>query len=261
MNRRLIAAAASITIAFVLAGIVQAQAAELKVFCAVALQPVLEELKPKFELTSGHKLAMVYEPLGLALKRLEGGETADITILPRQGIDRLVSGGKAAGNNVADVARSGMSVAVRKGAPKPDISSPESFKRAMLAAKSINVPDPARGGLGIQHVFKMFEQLGITQEMKAKFVYQKVPGLAGVAREVVNGEAEIALYHLQELATVAGIDIVGPFPGDLQVTTVFSAVIMGSATNVDVAKVLIAFLLRTPEAASAIRAKGLEPAL
>jgi molybdate transport system substrate-binding protein len=110
------------------------------------------------------------------------------------------------------------------------------------------------------YILKVFERLGIGEEMKPKMVYAKVPGAAGVALEVANGEAEIALNQLQEFVPVAGIEIVGPFPGDLQLTTVFSAVIMGSATNVDVAKALINFL-RTPEAARVIKAKGLEPAV
>ena len=106
---------------------------------------------------------------------------------------------------------------------------------------------------------KVFERLGISEEMKPKLVYAKIPGAAGIAREVANGEAEIALNQLQEFVPVAGIEIVGPFPGDLQLTTVFSVVIMGSATNVDGAKALINFL-RTPEAAGMIKAKGMEPA-
>lgn len=257
MKRPIVSIAASVAVAFLLAGVVPAQSAELRVLCGIALQPVLEDLKPKFELASGHKLMTVYEPLGLALKRLEGGETADVIILPRQGIDRVVREGKAAANSVTDIARSGMGVAVRKGAPKPEISSPESFKRAMLAAKSVNVSDPARGGIGTQHVLAIFERLGIADQMKPKFIYST--GLAGVARDVANGDAEIALYQLQELVAVAGIDIVGPFPGDLQMATVFSAVVMDGAGSADAAKALIKFL-RTAEASQVIRAKGLEPA-
>ena len=99
----------------------------------------------------------------------------------------------------------------------------------------------------------------ISEEMKPKLVYAKIPGAAGVAREVASGEAEIALNQMQELVAVAGIEIVGPFPGNLQLTTVFSAVVMGGVTNVNAAKALIDFL-RTPEAAAVIKANGLEPA-
>lgn len=259
MTTRVISAAANITVAFLLAATIPAQAAELKVISAVGVQSIMEELKPKFELATGHKLTIVYEPLGLALKRVQGGESADVIVLPRQGIDRLVKDGKASAGDATDIARSSMGVAVRKGAPKPDISSTDSFKRTMLAAKSINISDPARSGVATPHIIKVFERLGIAEEMKPKLVYAKIPGAAGVAREVANGEAEIALNQLQEFVPVAGIEIVGLFPSDLQLTTVFSAVIMGGATNVDVAKALISFL-RAQDAAKVIRAKGLEPA-
>lgn len=258
MKTRIFSAAASIAVAFLL-GSVPAQSADLKVISAVGVQSIMEDIRPKFELATGHKLAMVYEPLGLALKRVQGGETADVILLPRQGIDSLVRDGRASAGNVTDIARSSMGLAVRVGAPKPDISSVESFKSAMLAAKSINISDPARGGVATPHILKVFERLGIAEEMKSKLVIAKIPGAAGVAREVANGEAEIALNQLQEFVPVAGIEIVGPFPSDLQLTTVFSAVIANSAKNVDVAKELIAFL-RTAEAAKLIRAKGLEPA-
>ena len=238
---------------------VAAKAAGLKVLSAVGMQPVMEDLGPKFERATGHKLAIVFEPIALALKRVQGGETADVIVLPQQGIDSLVKDGKAAASDVTAIARAGMGVAVRKGAVKPDISSSESFKSAMLAAKSVNVSDPARGGVATAYIMTVFERFGISEEMKPKLVYAKVPGAAGIAREVANGEAEIALNQLQEFVPVAGIEIVGPFPGDLQLTTVFAAVIMGSATNVDGAKALINFL-RTPEAAAVLKAKGLEHA-
>jgi molybdate transport system substrate-binding protein len=258
MKTRILAAVAGIVVTFLL-GSVPTHSAELKVICAVGFQPTMEELRPKFELATGHKLTMEYETIGLALKRLQKGDTADVILLPRQGIDSIVKDGKATAGNVTEIARGGMGMAVRKGAPKPDISSIESFKRALLTARSINISDPARGGIATPHILKVFERLGIAEEVKAKLVYAKVPGAAGIAREVVNGEAEIALNQLQEFVPVSGIEIVGPFPGDLQLTTVFSAVIMGSATNADIAKALITFL-RTPEAAKVIRAKGLEPA-
>jgi len=259
MGIRVLVTAANITVAFLLAAGITVQSAELKVISAVAVQPAMEDLGPKFERATGHKLAITFDPIGRVVKRIQDGETADVIIIPSQGIEGFVKEGKAAAGNVTVIARSGMGVAVRKGALKPDISSSEAFKRAMRAAKSINVTDPARGGVATAYIMKVFERLGIAEEMKSKLVYAKVPGAAGVALEVVNGEAEIALNQLQEFMPVAGIEIVGPFPGDLQLATVFSAAIMDGATNVDVAKALINFL-RTPEAASVIKAKGLEPA-
>lgn len=259
--KKLVRVASPLVVAALLFAVtVTAHSAELKVISAVGFQPTMENLKPKFELATGHKLTMVYDTLGLTLKRLQGGETADVIVLPRQGIDTLVKGGKASAGDVTDIARSNMGAAVRKGAVKPDISSTESFKRAMLAAKSINISDPARGGIATPHILKVFERLGIADEMKPKLVIAKIPGAPGIAREVANGEAEIALNQLQELVPVAGIDIVGPFPPELQLITVFSVVIMGGASNTEAARTLISFL-RNSEAANVMKAKGLEPAV
>lgn len=238
---------------------VAAVGAELKVMSAVGVQEVMEDLGPMFEKASGHKLTTVFATLGPALKRVEGGETADVIVLPAQGIDRLVKEGRAASGDVGTVARSQVGVAVRKGTPKPDISSPEAFKLSMLAAKSIFISDPARGGIGTPHVLKVFERLGIAEEMKRKTVYTKVAGRAGIAQALVETDANISLNQLQEFAPVPGMEIVGPLPGDLGLSTLFSAVVMGGSKNSEAARALVSFL-RTPEAAAVIKTRGLEPA-
>jgi molybdate transport system substrate-binding protein len=236
-----------------------AASAELKVMSAVGVQEVMENLGPKFESATGHKLVIVFDTLGPMLKRFEDGETSDITVAAAQGIDRLVKDGKAAAGDIRTVARSNVGVAVRKGTPKPDISTPESFRQAMLAAKSIMISDPARGGIGTPHILKVFERLGIADEMKRKSVYTKVTGAAGIAQAIAETDVNIGLNQLQEFAPVATMEIVGPLPGDLGLTTLFSAVVMGGPKNVDVAKALVDFL-RTPDAAAVIKAQGLEPA-
>jgi molybdate transport system substrate-binding protein len=129
----------------------------------------------------------------------------------------------------------------------------------MLAAKSIFLSDPARGGIGTPHVLKVFKRLGITEEMKRKTVYTKVAGATGIAQALVETDVNVSLNQLQEFAPVAGMEIVGPLPGDLGLTTLFSAAIMGSAKDIDADRALVNFL-RTPEAAAAIAAQGLEPA-
>jgi molybdate transport system substrate-binding protein len=165
-----------------------------------------------------------------------------------------VKDGKAAAGNVTVVAQSGIGVAVRKGAPKPDISSPEALKRTLLAAKSITYGEPASG----IHFAKVLDRLGIANEMKSKTVFPKAPLTASAFGDLVaNGEAEIGVNQYQVLISVAGIELVGPLPGDLQDTTVFAAAVMDSAKNVDVAKALVNFL-HTPEAAAVIKAKGME---
>jgi molybdate transport system substrate-binding protein len=222
---------------------IAAQAAEIKVMSAIGMQSVMEDLGPKFERASGHKLAITFGSAGAVVKRVQGGETADVVVITRQGIESLVKDGKAAAGDVTDIARSGMGVVVRKGAPKPDISSPEALKRTLLAAKTITYGNPAQGGASGIHFAKVLERLGIAEEMKAKTVFPPKPGTDPLL--VANGEAEIGVNQLQELIRFAGIEIVGPLPGDLQNTLVFSAAIITSTTDTEAGKALIKFL-RTP---------------
>jgi len=257
MKIRSLVASAKIGFMLLCAIGIRAEAAELKVLSAIAMTPVMEELGLKFERATGHKLAITFATLGAAVKRVQGGETFDLVIIPQPGIDGFVKDGKASGANVTLLARSHAGVAIRQGTPKPDISSAEALKRTLLAAKSITYSNPAHGGpIGI-HVAKVLERLGIADEMKLKTVFLSKAGAVGVL--VANGEAEIALGQIQELIPVAGIEVVGPLPADLQQTTVFSAAVMAGTKQAEAGKTLINFL-RTPEAAAVIKAKGMEPA-
>ncbi len=259
MKIRSIVAAASIGLTFLPVLGIKAEAAELKVLSAFGMQSVMEDLGPKFERATGHKLAISFATGGATVKRVQDGESADVVIALRQGIDSLVKNGKAAADNVTVVAHSGIVVAVRKGAPKPDISSPDALKRMLLAAKSISYVDPASGGASGIHFAKVLDRLGIANEMKSKTVFPnpKTPAAVGVL--VANGEAEIGVHVTQELIPVAGIDLVGPLPGDLQNTIVFSAAIITGAKDAAAAKALVDFL-RTPDSAKVIKAKGMDPA-
>jgi molybdate transport system substrate-binding protein len=259
MKIRLLVAAANIGFMFLLVGGIAAQAAEVKVFSGFAMQKVMEDLGPKFERATGHKLAITFASPGAVLKRVQGGETVDVVITSRQGIDGFVKDGKAAAGNVTVVARSrGLGVAVRKGAPKPDISSPEALKRTLLAAKSITYGNPAAGGAAAIHFSKVLDRLGIANEMKPKTIVSPEGGGAGVGNVVADGKAEIGVHQIHELIPVAGIEIAGPLPGDLQETIVLSAAIMTGAKDAEASKALVNFL-RTPEAATVIKAKGMEP--
>jgi molybdate transport system substrate-binding protein len=259
MKIRSLVAAANIGFMFLLVPGLKAQAAEVKVLSAIGMQSVMEDLGPKFERASGHKLALSFATAGAAIKRAQGDEAADVVIATRQGIDSLVKNGKAAADNLTVLASAGISVAVRKGAPKPDISSPDALRRTLLAAKSISYVDPASGGASGIHFVKVLDRLGIADEMKSKTVFPnpKTPAEVGVL--VANGEAEIGVHIIVELISVAGIDLVGPLPGDLQNTIVFAAAVMGSAKDAQAAKALVNFL-RTSEAVAVIQAKGMEPA-
>jgi molybdate transport system substrate-binding protein len=234
---------------------VEAEAAEIKALCAVGMQDVMTDLGPMFERATGHKLTLTFATGGATVQRARDGEAADVIVAPASGVDGLVKDGKVAAINVAAIARTGISVAVRKGAAKPDISSPNALKRALLAAKSITYLNPADGGASGIHFAKVLDRLGIAAEMKPKTVF--APKASALGGMVANGEAEIGVLQFQLLFSVAGIDVVGPLPADLQSTTVFSAAILPASTDATTAQTLITFL-RSPEAATVIKAKGME---
>ena len=232
--------------------------AELKVLSTTAVQEVAAELGAQFERVNGHRVTFVFEPQGTMQKRMAGGETGDILIFPAQAIEDLVKSGAVAMNDVRPFARSSVGVAVRRGTPKPDISSPEAFRRAMLSAKSVIIGDPARGGLATPHLFKVFDKLGITEEMKHKLIYKKIGGAAGNVQAMAETDSNMGVGQLSEYAPVSTMEIVGPLPGDLNLTSLYSTVIV-RGTNDAAAGALLDFM-RTPEAAAALRKQGLEPA-
>lgn len=232
-----------------------ANSAEIRVLAALGIKEVIDDLRPQFERTTNHRLLVTFDTMGGAVKRVQAGEGADVVIIPQQGIDSLMKFGKAAGG-VTVIARSGIAVAIRKGAPKPDISTADAFRRTLLSAKSVTYSDPALGGASAIHFVKVLDRLGISNEMKPKTILSKAG--SETAELVANGKAELGVNQLQVLIAVSGIDIAGPLPGDLQATTVFSAVATTNAKNVDVVKALIAYL-RTSEAAAVIKVRGMEP--
>lgn len=231
-----------------------AQAVEIKVLCANGMQTVMEELGPKFESSTGHKLAITFDTGGSTIKRA-GGELADVVIAIREGIAGLAKEGRVATDTVAAIASTGISVAIRKGAPKPDIGSPETFKQALLSAKSITYLNPADGGASGIHFAKVLDRLAIANEMKSKTIF--APKASALGPMVANGDAEIGVLQYQLLYGVPGTEIVGPLPTDLQSTTVFSAALMTSSGHPEAGKALLTFL-RTAEAAAAIKAKGMD---
>jgi molybdate transport system substrate-binding protein len=234
-----------------------ATATEIKILSAVGMKAALDELGPKFERASGHTLRIEFANLGAVLKRAEDGETADVVILPRQGIDRLVGPGTARSTSVTVLARAGIGLAVRKGALKPDIATPQALKHALLEAKSVTYLDPAGGGTSGVHFVKVLDRLGIADEMKSKTVLHANARAAGIL--IANGQAGIGVNLIQELTSLPDIEVIGPLPDGLQNMTVYAAVIMTDAKDdATAARALIDFL-RTAEAAAVIKAKGMEP--
>lgn len=229
---------------------------ELTVYSTIGVRSAAEELFRKFEKASSHKLAITWGTAPMLVKRIESGEMADVLILSRAGIDALGKQSKIAPSSVVTLARSGVAIAVKAGAAKPDISTPEALKQTLLKAKSISYSEPSAGGASGVYFAKLLERLGIAEEMKAKTKYPPPGGFSGTL--LLTGEAELAVQQKPELMHVAGTEIVGPLPGDLNMVTEFVAGIAPDSNNADAAKALIK-MLQTPEAAAVFRAKGLDP--
>ena len=230
-----------------------AHAAEIKLLSAVAMRAAIDDLAPGFERETGHKVTITYATAGVVRDRIQGGEMVDITILPRPAMDPLVKQGKIDSGTVAVFARSAVSVAVRAGAPKPDISTVEAFKRAMLGAKSVAYADPARGGGSGIHFASVLERLGLVEDMKPKT--KLVPGDESV-QLVAKGEAEIAVVNTPVILREPGVELVGPLPAELQNTVdfVFFVGVGVTANEPEAAKALIKYLV-APDAARVIKAK------
>ncbi|HZL40293.1 MAG TPA: molybdate ABC transporter substrate-binding protein [Pseudolabrys sp.] len=234
-----------------------ASAAEIKTFSSIGVQAALEELAVKFEKATGNKLVITWGTGAGLAKRVQAGESADLLVLTRQGVDMLAKDSKIDAGTDANFASSGMGVAVKKGATKPDISTPEAFKKTMLAAKSIGTSSPSSGGASGAYFLKLSEALGIADEVKAKLKYP--PDGSNAADLAASGEAELAVAQEPEVKAVAGADLVGPFPGALNHVTMFTAAIGTGSKQSDAAKALIKYL-QSPEAAAVFKARGLVPA-
>jgi molybdate transport system substrate-binding protein len=232
-----------------------AQAAEVHVMISGGLSAAYNALVPEFEKATGNKVITAYGPsMGTTVNaipmRLDRGEPADVLILVGYALDDLIKQGKAV--NRVDLVNSKIGVAVKAGSPKPDISSVDAIKRALLAAKSVAYSDSASG---VYVSTEMFDKLGISAEMKDKA--KKIPATP-VAEIVARGEAELGMQQISELKPIPGIDIVGPLPDGLQKVTVFSAGIATASKEPEAGKALIRFL-GSPVARETIVNSGLEP--
>jgi molybdate transport system substrate-binding protein len=250
MRRGPLAAAAKFGFIALLAQGVAANAAEVKVMAGVAMRGVIGEVGPQFERATGHKIAIQYAP-GLSVKRqIEAGEAFDLVIIGSDVVDDLIKQGKLAGDSRVEIVRVGIVVVVREGAPKPDIGSVDAFKRTLLSVKSVAYsPDGAPG----RHFATVLDRLGIADQVKAK-AKPNAPGRD--AQVVADGDAELAIVAAF-LSSTKGVQLVGPLPAELQYSFVNTAGISATAKQPDAAKALIKHLT-TPEAATVIKAKGME---
>ncbi|MBI2735291.1 MAG: substrate-binding domain-containing protein [Rhodospirillales bacterium] len=229
----------------------------LKVFSTIAVQGALEALVPAFEKNNDCHLAITWNTAPVLVKRLQGGETADVLILNRAGMDTMARDNRVRPGSDVTLASSATALAVKAGAPRPDISTQEALKRTLLSARALSYSDPAAGGASGIYFAKLLERLGIAGEIKAKTKYPPPAGLCGDL--LASGEVELAVQQKPELLQVPGIEILGLLPGDLHMVTVFVACVEASSAEPAAGQALIDFL-RSPASAAVFRAKGLDTA-
>jgi molybdate transport system substrate-binding protein len=230
-----------------------AQSAEMTVLASGAVQEIVAELLPQFEQSSGHQAKVSWSGTANIKKRIDAGETYDLVIVGAPEIDAFIMDGKVKPGTRVDLVRSGVGVAVRKGSPKPDLSSAAALKHSLLAAQSVAY---STGPSGV-YVQKMFEKLGIADQMKSK---SKVTASGTrVGDYLGRGEAEIGFQQIAELIHEPGIDYVGPLPPEVQNITLFSSGIHTGAKQPDAAKAFQAFLVSAKNI-PVIKKNGMEPA-
>jgi molybdate transport system substrate-binding protein len=233
-----------------------AAAAEIKVLTAGAFKQVLLVLVPDFEKQTGHKVILENDTVGALTKRIEGGEAFDLAVLTPAAVNDLSTKGKFVAGSRTNLGRVGVGVVVKEGAPKPDISSVDAFKKTLLAAKSVAYIDPAAGGSSGIYVAGLLDKLGVAADVKPKA--KLIPGGA-VAEHVARGEAEIGIHQISEILPVKGITLVGPLPADIQNYTVYAAGLGANGKESEAAKALLK-TLSGPAAADVLKSKGMEPA-
>jgi molybdate transport system substrate-binding protein len=228
--------------------------AAIKFLCSTALKSSLDELLPTFE----HSVEPNYGPSAQLTKRLADGETADAVVLTGPGFDEMAKLGKVAPASRLAIARSATMLAVKQGTPRPDISTVEKFRQAMLDAKSVAYSGPGAGSTGA-HMAKVVEQLDIAEALKRKTILGPGGPAGLIGNYLVRGEAEIGIQQDSELMAVPGVDIVGPLPGEIGLVTEFVFAVHAGARDSVAAKALGQFL-RLPASLAVMKAKGLTPA-
>ena len=242
----------AILAAGVLMGTTMANAVEINVLSTQATEQSYRELVPQFEKATGHTVKTTFTGTLDAKKRIADGQPFDVLIMSSPDIDDFAKNGTLVAGSRVDLAKSGVGVGVKAGAPKPDIGTTEAFKKALLAAKSIGYSTGPSGN----YVIGLFEKMGIADQVKPKL--KQTPTGVFVGTITASGEVEIGIQQVSEMSTFPGVDYVGPLPADMQLVTVFSAGTHARAKEAEAAKALTRFLT-SPAAAPVMKKKGLDP--
>jgi len=239
-------------IAFGLALGGNASGAELKIFGSRVTKMVIADIGAQFEQATGYKPVVVSDVAAVMKRRIESGELFDLAVLVDFQIDELIKAGKLIAATRADVMRAGIGVAVRRGAPKPDISTVEAFKQTLLAAKSITY---LKEGASTRHLDRVFDRLGIADALKSKTTQ---PMTESVSEMVAQGEVELGIIVTPNILSVPGAELVGPLPQELQSYIVFAAAVSPQSANQQAVAKLIE-LLKSPAGGAVIKSKGMDP--
>jgi molybdate transport system substrate-binding protein len=227
--------------------------AEIKVLSSIATREAYLELVPQFEKSSGHKVATTWAGTTAIMQRMAAGETYDLIIISSTELDDLIKQGKIVSGSRADLAKSGIGIAVRSGAPRPDVSTPDALKKALLAAKTVGYTS---GPSGV-YMGQLVERMGIVAEVKAKF--RSVPSGGTIGTVIAAGDCEIGFQQVSELVHIPGIDYIGPLPSEVQRVTTFCCGLQTGGPQPDAAKALVAHLT-TAAARTVMQKHGLETA-
>jgi molybdate transport system substrate-binding protein len=236
-----------------------AGAAEIRVLSSGSLKAALSRLHPDFQKSSGHTAVIEYGPAGAIVSRIDRGDAADVVIVSSSQLQKLADNSRVLQGSLVNIAGISLGVAVRKGAPKPDISNVEAFKRTLLAARSIGYRDPVTGSTSGIYTASLLEKLGIARELKPKLVLDRSAGDApeNVFLAVARGEVEMQIGQITEIAIAPGVDLAGPLPAEIQNTTVMAAGITSTSKAPDAARAFISFI-SSPSATAVLKASGFQ---
>jgi molybdate transport system substrate-binding protein len=238
----------------------RADAADIKVLASGSLKSAMTQLLLDFQKSSGNMVTIEYGPAGAIVGRIDKDDAADVVIVSRGQLQKLEGDGKVVPGSRVNIAGISLGVAIRKGAPKPDLSTAEAFKHTLLVARSIGFRDPVTGSTSGTYTASLLKRLGIAEDLKAKLVLDRSDGEApeNVFLSVARGEVEMQIGQITEIAIAPGVELAGPLPPEIQNTTVMSAGITTSSKAPDAAKAFIGFI-SSPPAAAVLKANGFQP--